>query len=300
MKKTSWQLMPGCNLARGNSIGPADPERRSGQVCNSSAKNPDFHKSNSLEGNNNVVNEIKIAIGMIVMCALTPQIAGAQDILLDEEGLECVLEPNTKIEISAPVEGLLDEVMVQRGDRIKRGQVLATLLSGLERATVELAQARVEFGERKAVRNLDLYQKELISIHEKDEMDTEVQISRLQLKQAQEQLKLRKIISPIDGVIVEREKDAGEYVETEPLLTAVGLDPLYVEAVAPADLYGTIKKGMRGKVTTIGPLSKTYKAKVVLIDQVIDAASGTIRVRLALPNPKNKIPAGLRCFVTFK
>jgi multidrug efflux pump subunit AcrA (membrane-fusion protein) len=57
---------------------------------------------------------------------------------------------------------------------------------------------------------------------------------------------------------------------------------------------------MSGKVTTIGPLSKTYDAKVTLIDQVIDAASGTIRVRLELPNPENAIPAGLRCYVTFE
>ena len=142
--------------------------------------------------------------------------------------------------------------------------------------------------------------KELISIHEKDEMDTEVQISRLQLKQAEEQLKLRKITSPINGVVIEREKDSGEYVEIEPLLTVVSLNPLNVEVVVPAESFGMIKKGMRGEVKTVGPLAGSYTAKVTLIDQVIDAASGTIRVRLALPNPKNTIPSGLRCYVKFK
>ena len=70
--------------------------------------------------------------------------------------------------------------------------------------------------------------------------------------------------------------------------------------VAPAERFGTIKKGMRGKVRTVGPINKTYDAKVILIDQVIDAASGTIRVRLALSNPGNAIPAGLNCCVKFK
>ena len=107
------------------------------------------------------------------------------------------MEPNIEIDIGAPVEGLLDEVLVGRGDRIKRGQELARLISGLEEVTVELAQARVEFGERKLVRNEDLYRKEVISLHEKDEMETEVLVWRLQLQQAREQLKLRKIISPI-------------------------------------------------------------------------------------------------------
>jgi membrane fusion protein (multidrug efflux system) len=243
---------------------------------------------------------IVFRIGLVVLCVLTTQGVNAQGASVDESELECVLEPNIEIEIGAPVEGLLDEVLVVRGDQIKRGQVLATLISGVERATVELAKARVAFGERKSIRNEDLYKKSVISDHEKDEMDTEVLVWKLQLKQAQEQLKLRKIVSPIDGVIVERDKDPGEYVEREPLMTVVGLDPLYVEAVAPADLYGTIEQGMRGKVTTIGPRSATYDAKVILIDQVIDAASGTIRVRLSLPNPNNAIPAGLRCFVSFE
>ena len=130
-------------------------------------------------------------------------------------------------------------------------------------------------------------------------MDTEVSISRAQLKQAQEQLELRQIISPIDGVVVESDKDPGEYVETNPVMTLVSLNPLNVEVVAPAERFGTIKKGMHGKVTIYGPKNGTYDAKVVLIDQIIDAASGTIRVRLALANPKNAIPAGLKCSVKF-
>jgi multidrug efflux pump subunit AcrA (membrane-fusion protein) len=48
------------------------------------------------------------------------------------------------------------------------------------------------------------------------------------------------------------------------------------------------------------PLFKgTYSARITVIDRVIDAASGTFRIRLELPNPKNEIPAGLRCKVKF-
>jgi len=242
---------------------------------------------------------VKTMVGgsMLAMILLLGAAAHADP--LDEDGLECILEPNIEIEIGAAVSGVLSDVLVQRGDRVKRGQVLARLVSGLQRVTVELAKAQVEFGKRKGIRNEELYKKQLISIHEKDEMDTEILISSLQLKQAQEQLKLRKITSPITGVVVERYKDPGEYVETEPLLKVVSLDPLNVEVVVPAEHVGTIKKGMRGKVSTVGPVSKNYNAKVILIDQVIDAASGTIRVRLALPNPKNAIPAGLNCYVKF-
>lgn len=215
----------------------------------------------------------------------------------DSDELECVLEPSAEIDVSAAVEGVLSGVLVQRGDSVKRGQKLAQLVSGPERAAVETAKARVEFGVRKGVRNDDLYKKELISIHERDEMDTELLISRRQLNQAEEELKLRTVRSPINGIVVEREKDPGEYVENDPIVKVVSLNPLNVEVVAPAERFGTIKKGMRGNVRTVGPLSASYEAEVTLIDQMIDAASGTIRLRLSLPNPDNAIPAGLKCYV---
>lgn len=233
-----------------------------------------------------------LALAVSLSIAAESELPGTDD-------LACVLEPNTEIELSAPEEGVLSAVHVQRGDQVKRGQALANLVSGPQRAAVDLARARVEFGQRKAVRNEELYKQELISIHEKDEMDTEVQLARLELKQAQERLKMRTVSSPISGIVVERDKDPGEYVEIESLLTVVSLDPLNVEVVAPAERFGTIKKGLRGEVTTIGPMTGTYEAKVTLIDQIIDAASNTIRVRLSLANPDNAIPAGLKCHVKF-
>ena len=46
-------------------------------------------------------------------------------------------------------------------------------------------------------------------------------------------------------------------------------------------------------------LKQTVSAKVSTVDRVIDPASGTFRVRLTLPNPRNDIPSGLRCQVNF-
>ena len=128
--------------------------------------------------------------------------ATAQMDSFDEDELECVLEPNTEIEASAAVEGVLSDVLVQRGDQVKKGQALAELISGRERALVDLARARVKFGERTAVRNEELYLQKVISNQEKDELDTELLISKLQLRQAEEQLNMRTVYSTIDGVVV--------------------------------------------------------------------------------------------------
>jgi hypothetical protein len=43
----------------------------------------------------------------------------------------------------------------------------------------------------------------------------------------------------------------------------------------------------------------TYAATVTVVDEVFDAASGTFGVRLKLPNPELRLPAGVRCRISF-
>lgn len=213
--------------------------------------------------------------------------------------MACLLEPNELVEFSSEIPGILEEVNVKRGDWVTAGQVLARLKSGVAEANVALAQARVEFGKRKAQRNEELYLKDLISIHEKDEISTEIQLAQLQLAEAEELLKLRTIRSTVDGVVVERKGAAGEYVGEEPFLSVAKIDPLNVEVIVPMTYFGAIRSGQSAQVRIDEPVGGRYKAQVVIIDSVIDAASGTFRVRLELPNPKHTLPAGVRCQVNF-
>ncbi len=217
-----------------------------------------------------------------------------------QEDLDGLLEPNEVVEVGTQVPGILAEVTVERGDRVRRGQVVAHLKSGVEKAAVELARARVAFGKRKVERNEELHRKQLISVHEKDEMETELEISVLQLREVTERLKLRTIESPIDGIVVERFGAPGEYVgEEDPIVKIARIDPLNVEVVVPVDRFGTIKKGMHSEVRPEAPVGGVYRCRVVIVDQVMDAASGTFGVRLELPNPSHKLPAGLNCKVRF-
>ena len=213
--------------------------------------------------------------------------------------LEGIIEPSEVVDVSSQVPGILSDVLVERGDFVKKGEVLVRLISGVEKAAVELAKARVDFGKRKVDRNEELYKKQLISIHEKDEMATELMISELQEKEATERLKLRTIRSTIDGVVIQRLGAPGEYVGEEPFLSIAKINPLNVEVVAPVALVGSIKKGTTATVIPEVPVGGEYAAKVIIVDRVIDAASGTFGVRLSLPNPNNKLPAGLKCHVRF-
>jgi RND family efflux transporter MFP subunit len=212
---------------------------------------------------------------------------------------ECLVEPYLQVSIGSVVFGILDEVRVDRGDFVKQGQVLATLKSEVEQAHLELVKARAEFAARQVERNEELYLKQMISSHERDELETNVQLLQLELRELEERLKQRTIKSPIDGVVLRREGAPGEYVDDEPILELAQIDPLRIEVALPAALYGKVRVGMTATVEWEIPLGLKRQAKVTVVDPVIDAASGTIGVRLELPNPDHALPAGTQCRVEF-
>jgi RND family efflux transporter MFP subunit len=212
---------------------------------------------------------------------------------------ECLVEPHLDVEVSSGVPGILDEVLVDRGDAVENGQVLARLRSDVERASYELAKARVQFAERKLNRNEEMYRRQMISIHEKDEIETELNLLRLELREVEARLQLRTIESPLTGVVVDRYFSPGEYVQEDPIVRLAQVDPLRVEVAVPASMYGRIRVGMEAAVTWERPVTGTHDARVTVVDPVVDAASGTIGIRLELPNPENRLPAGARCTVRF-
>jgi RND family efflux transporter MFP subunit len=238
--------------------------------------------------------------------------------------LDCLIEPYLVVNVTAAVEGLLEKVEVDRGDLVRKGQVLARLESSVERVTVALAQARavmesgiqsnrvrLEYSIRKVVNNEELLKQGGISEREVDEAKAQRdlneiavieaqenrQLAELDLKRAEAALGLRTIQSPVDGVVTERLLSAMELVKQAPIVKLAQIHPLRVEVFAPISLLGKIAVGATAQVFPEAPVGGAYSAKVTVVDPVVDAASGTFGVRLELPNPEGKLPAGLKCKV---
>lgn len=238
----------------------------------------------------------------------------------------CVVEPSDVVELSSRVDGILEEVNAERGDWVEIGGVLAKLESGVEQATVAHAEARatitaeilssragLRYGELTLNRVKELGHKRVISTDEIDRVESETEIAghrlqqslenkrvaELELARTKEVLKRHTIRSPINGVIAERYLSAGESVEEKPIFSIVQLDPLHVELVVQASRYGMIGNGDAATVQIPGIYGGEFKANVIIVDPLIDAASGTFRVTLELPNPEKKLTSGLRCDVSF-
>lgn len=215
------------------------------------------------------------------------------------DGLQCLLEPRLIADVGSPVEGTLSQVLIERGDSVRAGQIVARLNANVEAATLELKRAQLEYGQRKVQRNDELFKKSLISASDKDELETQTRIAELEVKQQQQVLALRTITSPINGVVIERFLAPGNHISQEKIARIAQIDPLNVETIAPVSLFGAIKPGAMAEVKLEPLFPGSYKARVTVVDRVVDAASGTFRVRLELSNPGNRIPSGIKCAVRF-
>ena len=211
--------------------------------------------------------------------------------------LGCTLEPSRRVAVSSPVAGVIETFELDRGAAVRQGDLLFRLHHGVELAAVALAEVKSAFATRKLARNSDLLADELLSAHERDELETEQMLAEAELRTAREQLSLRSIRSPVDGIVVDKLIMAGEYVSVDPVLELAQLDPLHVELLMPATWFGRLAPEQTLAVQVGEPIDARLAANVSVIDPVIDRGSATFRVRLRLANPQNRIPSGLSCTV---
>jgi RND family efflux transporter MFP subunit len=266
---------------------------------------------------------------LLFLSSLTPMVVAIA--LLMPAGTEAVeldglIEPHLIVKIGSPVPGVIEGIPVDRGDIVQKGDVVATLQSGVETATMELARARaemdaaikvkqdeLEFSKRREQRMKGLYSQEVLPFQEWDEAETKRALAEHELAEALENKRLAEleyqralevvqrmtIRSPVRGVVVERYLSPGEYVEDQPILEIAEIDPLNVEVILPKEMLGSVRVGTAARVKPEAPVNGVYTARVTIVDRVIDAASSTFGVRLQLPNPGYRLPPGLKCKVIF-
>ena len=236
--------------------------------------------------------------------------------------LRCVIEPDRAAEVGSPVIGVVESIRVERGDYVREGQLLAKLRANVERASVGAAETRAqadadvqgaranhEFMRQKLLRAEDLVKQNFISQQALDQVRTEASVAEQKLAQAQEQQRVarhelelaraqlgqRLIRAPFDGIVADRYVTVGERVEDRPMFRVAKVNPLRVEVIVPAALFGTVQTGMVARVTPDLPNAAPVDARVVLVDRLVDSASNTFRVRAELPNADAAIASGLRC-----
>ncbi len=240
------------------------------------------------------------------------------------DDIQSFTEPYRTINLAAAESGIVIGLNVEEGDSVEKDQPLADLNQAVLKAGVEIARSHRDAvsGLKSAESELKLRSERLRKLQElrQNENSSEEEVNRALLEfevaearvlQVQEQLEikrleyerirlqlaLRTLTSPIDGVVTELYRDIGEFVSpADPVvLTIVQLNPLRATFSVPIADVKSLRKGQTVPVKVDG-VAKPVNAQVELVSPVINAESQTVRVKVELPNPGNKIRSGAKCF----
>lgn len=209
--------------------------------------------------------------------------------------VEGVLLPFKEVAVSAAVQGILASVNVKEGDAVAADSLLASLIDRVEAAEVQRFAKVLEQKEFAAEGTSNLYRDKVVSEGEAIEKRIDRDIAKLQHDVAKEQLERRKIRAPIDGIVVEKMKDAGEAVDiNEVVFQLIDISRVYLQVFVESTqaLKLTHGQAVTVRFAEYGDIQRP--GTIDFIDPRIDGASGLVRVKVLIDNPDQKLIAGMR------
>ncbi len=214
----------------------------------------------------------------------------------DEKWIEGTSQPRERITISSPVDEVVEEVLVEEGDNVSKGDVLAKLLSKKQELAAKkldnlISKAKFEY---EAVK--DLYEKKIESranYLEKKAILGGFEVDKLM---AENDVSDRLIKSPSDGVIVYRLIDPGESAEkVKALFELIDVSSLQLVFFLSTEYLDSFKLGDHvGVEFPEVKNNSTGKAVLKFIDPQVDSRSGLFRLRFEFDNKDAKIKPGVR------
>ena len=248
--------------------------------------------------------------------ALAPNLSlGASDVLRLAPGvlaqtvrLTGTLEAMEQSQLTAPVDGEIQQVHVRVGSPVRRGQLLLefnaqdlNLRQAEQQATLQASQAQERLARANFEQQQRLYQSGFISLTAFQNAEKALQSSQAQTQAQQAMLALARnqvhkteVRAPIDGVVAERRVEPGQRVGLNaPLLLIVNTQQLELSAhLAPEESLG-VRVGQKVSVQLDGVANpQTWPAQVARLGAVADA-SRRIPVFIRINNPTQTLRAGL-------
>jgi membrane fusion protein, multidrug efflux system len=231
------------------------------------------------------------------------------------------LEAVERVEIRSRVAGALQSAHFREGALVKKGDLLLTIdpapfAAEVERADAQLAaaQARVMQAKGEHDRAQRLWSEQAISRRELDERSNGQQEAQANLRAAQAALQAAKlnlgytqVRAPVAGRVGKLEVTQGNLVAAGPgasvLTTLVSVSPIYAsfdadeqvvsKALADAPTAGARNLGqIPVQMGTAASTDTPHTGRLQLIDNQVDAKSGTVRVRAVFDNPNGQLMPG--------
>jgi len=188
--------------------------------------------------------------------------------------------------------GTIREILIKSGDQVKQGQVLARLDDDEQ----IIARGQAEVALKSASEKSQLYRNIKSSVSRMDVFDAEIveQGAKLALQSAELALKRRDIVAPIDGIVGIVPVVVGDNVTTTTsIVTLDDRSEILVDYWVPERFANTVKVDQPVETTSVALPGRVFTGVVEAVDNRVDGASRTLRVRARIDNDADELRAGM-------
>ena len=204
------------------------------------------------------------------------------------------LEAEREAQVRAEVAGEVVAVLVEEGDHVEAGQVLARI-DGKKQA-IELRQVNsvLDRLDHDAKRNERLVERRMISREAYDQTRYEQDVQRAAAGLAANTLSKTEIRAPYAGVVTRRWVKQGQWLKMQdPAFDVADFDNLRARVNVPERASGLIKAGQPVAFTADALPGTNFAATVERVAPVVDRTSGTVGAIVRIDNRDGALRPGL-------
>jgi len=236
--------------------------------------------------------------GWLVAGLTAALLAGGWRVRSEGVWVSGITEPITDITMAFSVVGILGTRPFEEGAAVQRGQVVAGLEKRLEELEVERKRLARDLAKTELGRLQALAERNALSVIQEDidKLQASYNIAVVDHQFAEEQLRRRLLMSPVDGYIAEYYKDVGEACDEQraPVVRIVDTRRCYFVANVEARASHTLSLGKRVPLEIeSGPQTVAIEGQVSYISPVVDPASGLLTVKAIFNNAQGALRPGV-------
>jgi membrane fusion protein (multidrug efflux system) len=196
--------------------------------------------------------------------------------------------------VIAKVGGEVREILVEEGDDVVSGQILARLDGDRLRLESQQAEANLQKLRRDYQRNIDLKEKGLVSAGDFEKIQYEMEALQASYDLARLELNYTEIRSPISGVISERFVKLGNTIEVNTKTFQVtSLEPLVSYLHIPEREYRRIDPDQTATIEIDALQGARFEANVARVSPIVDPETGTFKITIEVTDPTRRMKPGM-------